>query len=251
VHTVAGWLRQVAAHSPVLLPGLAVLWAGSALLAAGWFAASRIAYVLYIGLSLRGRIPPGAHPAGGDAEAEWRRFRARLSWLLDNDTVAFGALCLVTLDTFDPPGPRWLAVAAGAALFAAGVSVKAWAAASLLTAATIAGTSSARICSALRRATPVIVSSRSRGPGERPRLGLDADIEQRDLLVEVLGEKQIRLYGLPGVATVDVDPPTLLGVLAEGGRGNKVARTAGQPHETIGRDRGDQRTCLLGEGQVA
>jgi hypothetical protein len=235
VHTVAGWLRQVAAHSPVLLPGLAVLWAGSALLAAGWFAASRIAYVLYIGLSLRGRIPPGA----------------RLSWLLDNDTVAFGALCLVTLDTFDPPGPRWLAVAAGAALFAAGVSVKAWAAASLLTVATIAGTSSARICSALRRATPVIVSSRSRGPGERPRLGLDADIEQRDLLVEVLGEKQIRLYGLPGVATVDVDPPTLLGVLAEGGRGNKVARTAGQPHETIGRDRGDQRTCLLGEGQVA
>ena len=131
MHTAGRWLRGVAAHAPVLLPGLAVLWAGSALLAAGWFAMSRFAYVLYLASSLRRLARNGPRTVGDDAEAAWGRFRARLSWLMDNDTVAFGALCIATRDTLDPGGPRWLTIAAGVALFVVGVTVKAWAAASL------------------------------------------------------------------------------------------------------------------------
>jgi protein-S-isoprenylcysteine O-methyltransferase Ste14 len=50
---------------------------------------------------------------------------------MDNDAVAFGAMCLVTRDTFPLPEPRWAAVAAGALLCVAGVGVKVWAKLSL------------------------------------------------------------------------------------------------------------------------
>jgi protein-S-isoprenylcysteine O-methyltransferase Ste14 len=129
--TLLGWLSHAGRHAPVLLPAAALVWAGSVPAAAVAFACCRLAYVLYVGRSLRTaeRRVAGRPPA--EADAVWRRFRARASWVMDADAAAFAALCLVTHDTLSLPLPRVVPVAAGAVLVAVGLAVKAWAARTL------------------------------------------------------------------------------------------------------------------------
>jgi protein-S-isoprenylcysteine O-methyltransferase Ste14 len=113
---------------PLLLIGAAVVFGATPWSAAVWFAASRLAYVLFVGVSLRreeGRLRRDGH------EAAWNRFARRSSWLMNNDAVAFTALCIVTADGFAQPASWPLTVAVGAVLVALGVGVKSWAAASL------------------------------------------------------------------------------------------------------------------------
>ena len=124
------WLRQVAVHSPTILLGLAVVCVADATLAAGWFAASRLAYVLFVGLSLRA-VSNGGAPRVEDADSVWRRFRDRSSWLMDNDAAAFCALCIVTRGDQILATPRWVEIALGAVLVVVGAGVKIWANASL------------------------------------------------------------------------------------------------------------------------
>jgi len=130
VRTVLAWLRQAAAHSPAVLVGLGVGYVGRTWSAIAWFAASRLAYVVYVAVSLRAATR--ARESGvGRSDAAWARFRRVSSILMDNDAIAFGALCIVTRGADILPGPPWIEVAAGAALFALGVGVKLWANATL------------------------------------------------------------------------------------------------------------------------
>lgn len=125
----AGALRRAAAHWPALVVGVGVHATGSAWLAASWFVASRLAYVLFVGTALRAE--DRRDDRGEGRGAAWERFSARASWLMDNDAVAFVALCLVTAGVF-PPGIPWTAtVVAGFLLCVVGVGVKVLAAASL------------------------------------------------------------------------------------------------------------------------
>jgi protein-S-isoprenylcysteine O-methyltransferase Ste14 len=122
--------RTVALRAPAVAIGIALAFFAPAWAAIAWFAASRVAYVGFIGASLRrqSRIGPRSDPA---ADAAWRRFRARAGLLMDNDAIAFGALAIATRATIPPAAPDWAFVAAGVALFALGVGTKLWASASL------------------------------------------------------------------------------------------------------------------------
>lgn len=101
--------------------------AGSAAVASAWFVACRLAYVLFVGLSLRAESKHGTLSRREGPEAAWLKFRARASWIMVGDAVAFGALCVVTRATFVLPGPAWPWLAAGALLVLIGVGTKAWA----------------------------------------------------------------------------------------------------------------------------
>jgi protein-S-isoprenylcysteine O-methyltransferase Ste14 len=81
---------------------------------------SRLAYVLFVGWSLR-----RGEGAGPDA---FRRFRRRVAWVMYNDGFAFIALCVVTRNTWVVPFSSVVAVTAGAALALIGVGTKLWAA---------------------------------------------------------------------------------------------------------------------------
>src|SRR2546427_2483476 len=98
------------------------------MLALGYSVASRLAYVLYIGLALR---RADAEPVSRDAAAPaYARFRRRAALLMYHDGIAFVAVCLLTRGTLDLSLPlAWRL--AGAGLVAIGVAVKLWAAAAL------------------------------------------------------------------------------------------------------------------------
>ncbi len=114
-------------HAPLVLAGLAVAVVGSVSLAVAWFVASRLAYVVLVGLWLRAQSKAGTLSPRGGPDAAWRRFRDRASRLMVGDAIAFGALCVVTRGTFALPGPTWLGLAAGALLVVLGVGIKVWA----------------------------------------------------------------------------------------------------------------------------
>ena len=98
------------------------------LLALGYSVASRLAYVLYIGLALR---RADAEPVSRDAAAPaYARFRRRAALLMYHDGVAFVAVCVLTRGTLDLAVPlAWRLTGAG--LVVLGVAVKLWAAATL------------------------------------------------------------------------------------------------------------------------
>jgi len=85
---------------------------------------SRLAYVLYVGITLRREELYG--PSG-----EFRRFRRRAAFVMNNDAVAFVALCLATRNTFRLPMPPAASIALGAALAIIGLGAKLWAARTL------------------------------------------------------------------------------------------------------------------------
>ena len=85
---------------------------------------SRLAYVLYVGFALRREELYG--PSGG-----FRRFRRRASFVMNNDAVAFVALCVATRNTVRLPMPLAASIALGAALAIIGLGTKLWAARTL------------------------------------------------------------------------------------------------------------------------
>jgi protein-S-isoprenylcysteine O-methyltransferase Ste14 len=125
-----GRFREMAGHGPLVLAGLAVAIAGSTPLAEAWFVACRSAYVFLVGYWLHVQSKHGAltRKHGHDA---WPRFRARAARLMVADSIAFGALCVVTRGTLALPVSRWLALLAGVLLVGIGVGTKAWATATL------------------------------------------------------------------------------------------------------------------------
>src|SRR5438105_6902373 len=89
---------------------------------------SRLAYVFYVGFALRREELCG--PSGN-----FRRFRRRAAFVMNNDAVAFVVLCLATRNTFRLPIPVPASIAVGAALAIIGVGTKLWAARTLGSAA--------------------------------------------------------------------------------------------------------------------
>ena len=108
----------------------ASLWA---VLALAYHLASRLAYVLYVGLALRRQERTAYFTQRYHAEPAFRRFRRVAATIMNNDGVSFVVLCVVTRDTLALGGilPRGLAIAVGAVLVLVGVGVKLWAGATL------------------------------------------------------------------------------------------------------------------------
>lgn len=93
--------------------------------------ASRIAYVVFVGVALRRQERDAVFTRVAGPAAGFRRFRRAASVLMNNDAVAFIALCVVTRSSFVPPVPRPIAVAVGFVFIAVGLGVKLWAARTL------------------------------------------------------------------------------------------------------------------------
>jgi protein-S-isoprenylcysteine O-methyltransferase Ste14 len=100
-------------------------------IALAYHLASRLAYVLYIGLALRRQERTGDFTRRYGAEQGFRRFRRVAAIVMSNDGLSFVALCLVSRNTLPFQLPHDLAVAAGIVLVVVGVFTKAWAGATL------------------------------------------------------------------------------------------------------------------------
>ena len=97
----------------------------------GYHLASRLTYVLYVGLALRAQERHGYFTERWGVEGGFRRFRRMAALVMNNDAVSFVVLCFATAHTFsvDLPG-EWL-VGVGIALIVVGGGTKLWAAATL------------------------------------------------------------------------------------------------------------------------
>ena len=94
-------------------------------------AASRLAYVLFVGIALRRQERDGIYTRRYGTEQGFRRFRRVASIMMNHDAFAFILLCLVTRDTLTVPAPRAVAIAVGAVLAVVGLGIKLWAARTL------------------------------------------------------------------------------------------------------------------------
>jgi protein-S-isoprenylcysteine O-methyltransferase Ste14 len=97
----------------------------------GYHIASRLAYVLYVGLALSAQERHGHYTERWGVEGGFRRFRRMAALVMNNDAVSFVVLCFVSAHTLalDLPGP-WL-VGVGAVFIVVGGATKLWAAATL------------------------------------------------------------------------------------------------------------------------
>ena len=93
--------------------------------------ASRLAYVLYVGLALRRQERTAYFTRRYGLEQGFRRFRRAAAVLMSSDAVSFVALCVVSRNTLAIGAPRGVVIAAGVVLVLVGVLTKAWAAATL------------------------------------------------------------------------------------------------------------------------
>jgi protein-S-isoprenylcysteine O-methyltransferase Ste14 len=93
--------------------------------------ASRLAYVLYIGVALSRQDRTGVFTRRFGSEGGFRRFRQLAATFMYNDAGSFVVLCIVSRGTLSADLPRGALVGAGALLVLAGVSIKFWAAATL------------------------------------------------------------------------------------------------------------------------
>lgn len=100
-------------------------------LAVAYFAASRLAYVFWVGKALLDQERHRRFTREAGVEPGWLRFRRIASWIMNNDGVAFVVLCLVTRNTMHPGLPRAVVVTAALLCIATGVGIKVWAAARL------------------------------------------------------------------------------------------------------------------------
>lgn len=105
-------------------------WGGLAL---GYHIASRLAYVVGVGVALRRQDREQVFTRRDGVEAGFRRFRRLASTVMNNDGVSFGLLCVVTRHTIRHA--PWILLPAGVLLVLLGVSTKLWAAARLGSAA--------------------------------------------------------------------------------------------------------------------
>lgn len=102
-----------------------------ALVALVYHLASRLAYVLYIGIALRQQERTGRFTRRHGVEQGFRRFRRVASTLMANDAASFVVLCIASGNTLRVELPLGLVVAVGAVLVLVGVGTKLWAAATL------------------------------------------------------------------------------------------------------------------------
>lgn len=100
-------------------------------IAFGYQVASRLAYVLYVGLTLKREEHSRSLTERYGAAAAFRRFRRTASVVMGNDGVSLIVLCLVTRNSLDLPlSPAWR-IAVGLVLVCIGLGTKLWAAATL------------------------------------------------------------------------------------------------------------------------
>ena len=100
-------------------------------IALAYHLASRLAYVLYVGVTLKRQDRAAYLTRRHGPEAAFRRFRRVAAIVMANDAVSLGVLCLVTANTLHLGLPRGLTIAVGAVLALVGVATKMWAAATL------------------------------------------------------------------------------------------------------------------------
>lgn len=92
---------------------------------------SRLAYVLFVGWTLRREDRAGAYRRRFGSALAFRRFRRRAAFVMYHDAVAFTLLCVLTRNTWQSPFPSLVTIAVGATLAALGLATKAWAARTL------------------------------------------------------------------------------------------------------------------------
>src|SRR5436309_3391812 len=97
----------------------------------GYHLASRLAYVLYVGLTLNRQDRTSHLTRRHGTEAGFQRFRRAAAFVMANDAVSFAVLCLVSANTLHIGVPRAAMFAAGAVLALVGIATKMWAAATL------------------------------------------------------------------------------------------------------------------------
>ncbi len=100
-------------------------------IALAYHLASRLAYVLYVGLTLHRQDRTAYLTRRHGAEEGFRRFRRVAAFVMANDAVSFGLLCLVSANTLTVGLSRGLEITVGAVLALVGVATKIWAAATL------------------------------------------------------------------------------------------------------------------------
>ncbi len=100
-------------------------------IALAYHLASRLAYVLYVGLTLNRQDRTAYLTRRHGAEEGFRRFRRVAAFVMANDAVSFGLLCLVSANTLTVGLSRGLEITVGAVLALVGVATKIWAAATL------------------------------------------------------------------------------------------------------------------------
>lgn len=101
------------------------MWAGLAL---GYHVASRLAYVVGVGVALTQQQRHRVFTRRNGPEAGFRRFRRVAATLMNNDAVSFVLLCVVTRQTLHLPVPGTVVVAGGVLLIVIGAITKIWAA---------------------------------------------------------------------------------------------------------------------------
>ncbi|HXM38585.1 MAG TPA: methyltransferase [Gemmatimonadales bacterium] len=94
-------------------------------------AASRLAYVLFIGVALRRQERDGIYTRRYGTEQGFRRFRRVAAVFMNHDALAFIVLCFLTRGTMTLPVPRAVAIAVGVAFAIVGLGIKFWAARTL------------------------------------------------------------------------------------------------------------------------
>jgi len=99
-------------------------------LAFGYHIASRLAYVIGVGVALRRQEQHQVFTKQCDAEAGYRRFRRLAATLMNNDAVSFFIMCVLTHHTIQFPLPH-VFVVLGVIFGLAGIAIKRWAAVSL------------------------------------------------------------------------------------------------------------------------
>lgn len=104
------------------------MWAG---IAFGYHLASRLAYVVGIGVALTRQRHQQIFTRSLGGEAGFLRFRRIAAFLLNNDAVSFVALCLVTRNTLAPTLSAPVRLGLGLVMVVSGISIKAWAARTL------------------------------------------------------------------------------------------------------------------------
>jgi len=100
-------------------------------LALGYAVASRLAYVLYVGLALRRQERSQHFTRDVGQDEGFNRFRRMASRLMTNDAVGLLAACLVGWDTLPGGWPRSVLVVSGTLLVVLGIATKLWARATL------------------------------------------------------------------------------------------------------------------------
>lgn len=97
------------------------------MIALAYHLASRIAYVLYIGIKLARHERRAATTGHYGGEQAFRRFRRCAAFFMYNDALSFVVLCGVTRGTMALGVPGVVAITAGVILAIVGVGTKLWA----------------------------------------------------------------------------------------------------------------------------